>query len=48
MVVLVLIGMQNVGAVGVKEIGDGGDQSFAIGAIDEQNGGVSCFQNGLL
>jgi hypothetical protein len=39
-VVLVLVGVQNVRAVLVEKAGNAGDQSFAVGTIDEKNGGV--------
>jgi hypothetical protein len=40
-IVLMLIGMQDVGVMGVQEIGDGGDQPFLVGAGDQQNGGIA-------
>lgn len=43
-IILMLVGMQDIGAVGVEKLGYGGDQSFAVGAIDEQDGSVSCVQ----
>jgi hypothetical protein len=40
LVVLMLIGKQNVGAVAVEEAGDGGDETFPVGSVDEEGGGV--------
>jgi hypothetical protein len=36
----VLIGVHDVGIVPVKEIGDGCDQPFAVGAVDQKRGGI--------
>ena len=36
----VLVGVQDVAAVSVDEVGDGGDFAFAVGAGDEEDGGV--------
>ena len=38
--VLVLVGVQDVGVVAVEELADGGDDPLAVGAVDEQDGGV--------
>src|SRR5580692_2833103 len=38
--VSVLVGMQDITAVAVDEVGDGGDLAFGVGATDEQDGGV--------
>ena len=38
--ILMLIGVGDVGAVLVQHAGDLGHESFAIGAMDEENGGV--------
>ena len=35
----VLVGVQDVAAVAVDEVGDGGDFAFAVGAGDEEDGG---------
>ena len=40
LVVLVLVGVQNVGAVFVQQAGDAGHQTLAVRAVDEQNGCV--------
>jgi hypothetical protein len=35
-----LVGIENVGVVLLnEEVGDGGDEAFAIGAVDKKNGG---------
>ena len=39
-VVLVLIGVENIGSPIVQKTGDRGDNSFAVGAMDQENGGV--------
>ena len=39
-VILMLVGMDDVGAVLVEHAGDAGDKTFAIGAVDEQNSGL--------
>lgn len=36
----VLIGVEDVGSVLVKERGDAGDETFLVGAVDEEDGGV--------
>ena len=36
----VLVGMQDVAVVPVDEVGDGGDFALAVGAGDEQDGGI--------
>jgi len=41
--VLVLVRVQDVGAVRVEKIGDGRDQPLAVGTIDQQRGCVSVF-----
>ena len=38
--VLVLVGVENVGAVLVEQRGDAGHQALPVRAVDEQNGGV--------
>ncbi len=39
--VLVLVGVEDVGVVLLnQEVGDGGDETFAVGAVDEKNGGL--------
>ena len=43
-VILVLVGMQNVGSVLVEHSGDAGHQTLAIGAVDQENG---CVFHGL-
>jgi hypothetical protein len=40
LVVLMLVGVNDVGAVLVQDAGDGGDETFAVGTGDEQNGGI--------
>jgi hypothetical protein len=45
--VLVLVGMQDVGVVPVEKIGDGGDQTLAVGAGDEEDGGVAHQGSGI-
>jgi len=35
-----LIGMCDVGAIAIEQVGDTGHQPFPIGTIDEQNGSV--------
>lgn len=35
-----LIGIENVRAVPVEELRKGGDEAFAVGAADEQGGGL--------
>ena len=47
LVILVLIGMQDICAMRIEEIGDGGHQTLAVGTINQQNGSVSCFQSSL-
>ena len=47
LVILVLIGMQDIGGMGIEEIGNGGHQAFPVGTINQQNGSVSCFQSSL-
>ena len=39
--VLMLIGVKDVGVVGIKKVGDGGDQALLIGAGHQQTGGIS-------
>jgi hypothetical protein len=41
--VLVLVGVQDVGPVRVQEVGDGGDQPLTVGAVDQQDGGIFVF-----
>ena len=41
--ILVLIGVQDVRAVRIQKVGNCGDQALAVGAIDQENGGVSVF-----
>ncbi|HEV2710308.1 MAG TPA: hypothetical protein VGU67_08860 [Edaphobacter sp.] len=37
--ILMLIGVQNIGVVLLDEkVGDGGDETFAVGAVNEKNG----------
>ena len=36
----VFVGVQDVAAVAVDEVGDGGDFAFGVGATDEKDGGV--------
>ena len=36
----VFVGVQDVAAVAVDEVGDGGDFAFGVGAGDEEDGGV--------
>ena len=38
--ILVLIGVRDVGAVAVQQVGDTGHQTFPVGTIDEQNGSI--------
>ena len=39
--VLVLVGVEDVGVVLLdEEVGDGGDETFAVRAVDEKNGGL--------
>ena len=38
--ILVLVGVQDVGLVGIQKIGDGSHETLAIRASDQQNGGV--------
>ena len=38
--VLVLVGVEDVGVVPVQELADGGDDAFAVRAIDQQDGSV--------
>jgi hypothetical protein len=39
--VLMLVGVEDVGVVLMnKEVGDGGDETFAVGAVNEENGGT--------
>ena len=38
-----LVGVDDVGAVLVQQAGDGGHQTFAVGAIDQEDGGVFHF-----
>jgi hypothetical protein len=39
--ILVLIGVEDVGVVLLNQkVGDGGDKAFAVGAVDEENGGL--------
>ncbi len=40
LVVLMLVGVQDIGVMLEQEIGDGRDNSFAVGAIDEQDSGL--------
>jgi hypothetical protein len=37
---LVLVGMQDIGVVPIKKIGDGSNQPLTIGAIDKQGSSV--------
>ncbi len=39
--VLVLIGVHDVGAVPIEELGHGGDDAALVGTVDEQGGGVA-------
>jgi hypothetical protein len=45
--VLVLVGVQDIGVVLVEKIGNGGHQTFLVGATDEQDGGVLGCHDGL-
>jgi hypothetical protein len=36
----VLIGVENIGALRVQETGDSGDNSFAVGAMNQEYGGI--------
>ena len=39
--VLMLVGVENVGVVLLnEEVGDGGNETFAVGAVDEKNGSL--------
>src|SRR5205807_7225022 len=38
--VLMLVGVQDVGVVPVQELGDGSDDSLAVGAVDQQDAGL--------
>jgi hypothetical protein len=39
--ILMLVGVEDVGVVLVnEEVGDGGDEAFTIGAVDEKNSGL--------
>jgi hypothetical protein len=38
--VLVLVRVQDVGVVSIQELGDGGDNPFAVGAVDQQDAGL--------
>lgn len=39
--VLMLVGIENVGVVLLhEEVGDGGDEAFTVGAVNEKNGGL--------
>ena len=40
LVVLVLVGVKDVGSMRVKEVGDSGHYPPAIGAVNQQDGGV--------
>src|SRR5262249_39160407 len=40
LVILMLVGVKNVGAALVKQAGDAGDESLAVGAVDQENCGV--------
>ena len=43
----VLIGVQDIGASFVEQRGDAGHQAAAVGAIDQQNGGIFHVQTSL-
>jgi len=47
LVILVLIGVQDIGAMRIEEVGNGGHQAFPVGTINQQNGSVSWFQSRL-
>ncbi len=39
--ILMLVGVEDIGVVLLhKKIGNGGDETFAVGAVDEENGGL--------
>ncbi len=38
--VLMLVSVQDVGVVAVKEVTDGGDDSLAVGAVDQEDAGL--------
>jgi hypothetical protein len=40
LVVLVLVGVDNVGSVLIKNAGDRGDKAFAVRARDKEDGGI--------
>jgi hypothetical protein len=44
-VVLMSIGVGDVGAEAVEEAGDGGDQALAVGAVDEEDDRVGHGRN---
>jgi hypothetical protein len=44
----VFVGVQDVAAVAIDEVRDGGDFAFRVGAGDEENGGEDCSRHAWL
>jgi hypothetical protein len=40
LLVLVLVGMEDVGVVAIEEVGHGGDDALAVGAVDQEDAGL--------
>jgi hypothetical protein len=47
LIILMLVGVQDIGSMRVKELGNGSDDSAAVGAIDQKNARTASFRKGL-